>query len=204
RAVIGITIEEAEVRAQPALRDRWLVVGQQEEEDNRLRSQRTWLWAEQHQRAALVLDFAYGNNPLDKTLIPGQVLDADIAFYPGSYLQRAVVVKQHAVAEAIKSRPAGAAATLDDALEHYATALACNPWIETMLLLLDMVWVEVHGSTWVLRDCNNQSLPMSRHSDAGWPLLALSGGHPVLLAAEWNGANLLPLGLWIDAVFHGV
>jgi hypothetical protein len=34
-----------------------------------------------------------------------------------------------------------------------------------------------------------------------WLLLALSGGHPVDVAGEWDGAAILPLGVVADGAY---
>lgn len=49
--------------AEPGLRGRWLVIGQRAHEEDGLRVQRTWQWAVEHARAALVLDFALATDP---------------------------------------------------------------------------------------------------------------------------------------------
>ncbi len=50
RAALGFTIKEEEVLAGPSVRDRWLVVGQSVEEEDRLRVQRTWLHGSESRR----------------------------------------------------------------------------------------------------------------------------------------------------------
>jgi hypothetical protein len=35
-----------------------------------------------------------------------------------------------------------------------------------------------------------------------WRLLALSGGHPLDLTGEWDGAALIPLGAFMRGEFH--
>lgn len=65
RAAIGWTVPKEEVLAREGLRDRWLVVGRRIDQEDRIRVQRTWLWAAAAGRPALVLDFAAGPAPLD-------------------------------------------------------------------------------------------------------------------------------------------
>ena len=65
-------------------------------------------------RTALILDFAGGTAPLPSDLVVGTAVDADLAFFPGSSPQRALVATTHAAAEPIDHWPG--APTLDDAL----------------------------------------------------------------------------------------
>ena len=60
RTAIGFTISQEEVLAQPGVRDCWTVVGQRVEEQERLRTQRTWLFGANTRRAAMCLSFTAG------------------------------------------------------------------------------------------------------------------------------------------------
>jgi hypothetical protein len=44
-------------------------------------------------------------------------------------------------------------------------------------------------------------LSISRLYAGAWRLLAISGGYPLDLFAEWNGSDLLPLGIISDGRF---
>src|SRR5262249_15952413 len=69
RALIGWTQNQDELLRLDGTRDRWLVLGQRVEEEDRLRVQRIWLWGERSGRAALILHFAHGQQPLDARFV---------------------------------------------------------------------------------------------------------------------------------------
>jgi hypothetical protein len=192
RTHVGFGVGSTELEAEPAVADHWLVVGQVIEDDDRLRARRTWLTGRASRRRALLLDFAHGTAPFAEAVPPvGATLDAELVFYPGSYPQRAAVRERSpAAGGGTEALPTGdgnlAAATL-----AYARALAADPWTERVLLVLDGVVPEPRDGRWLLRDARGDALPLS--SRAPWPLLALSGGHPVWLSGEWDGDALLPL-----------
>ncbi|NJL58202.1 SWIM zinc finger family protein [bacterium] len=73
RSLVGWTQNQEELLQRSGVRDRWLVVGQHQEEDiqGQYKIQRTWLVGDRTGSSALLLDFAYGNNPLDASLDPG-------------------------------------------------------------------------------------------------------------------------------------
>jgi hypothetical protein len=54
------------------------------------------------------------------------------------------------------------------------------------------------GNRWAARDSANDTLPFPPNFQDGWQFLARSGGHPALLAGEWDGKYLLPLNFWPD------
>jgi hypothetical protein len=217
RARVGFAMSDAELAAEPGVADRWAVVGQVVEEDDRLRARRTWLCGGASGRRALLLDFAHGAAPFAEPVPPvGTALDAELAFHPGSFPQRASVRARLAgqVGEGGDAPTPTAGPSVGRATRHpagppagdasiaaatlvYASALAADPWTERVLLVLAAVTPEPlrepQAGRWLVRDSAGDALPLSSRFRAAWPLLALSGGHPVWLSGEWDGESLLPL-----------
>lgn len=196
RTAIGWTqasgARQADSQAPAAgLRDRWLVVGQRVEDEDNLRAQRTWLWGETLARPALLLAFAAPGQPLDRSLAPGTALDAELEYFPGAYPLRALIQQRHGQPEQLGSWPGYAG--LLDATAGYAAALAAVPWLERFPMLLQAVTPIRAGEQWAVRDGAGHTLPLAPSFAHGWRLLALSGGRPLALFGEWNGATLLPL-----------
>jgi len=198
RAAIGFTQSQEELLAQPGLRDRWFVLGQRVEEDGRLQTQRTWLIGSASARPALVLDFGAGAQPLDRSLVPGTVLDAELVFFPGAAPLRALVRQRHAPPEPGRALPA---ADIAAATAPYAAALARNPWIERFPLCVGpagLARAEGDGERWLLVDEAGRALPIAAPFAGAWGLLARSGGRPLALCGEWDGNMLTPLGALIE------
>ncbi len=198
RSLIGWTRNQEEVLAGAGVRDQWTVLGQRVEDEERVRVQRTWLAGAQSSRFALVLSFAAFGQALDPSLVPGTAFDGELVFYPGAFPLRAIVKSRYGAPS--PAGGLGAAASLRQALEGPATALASNPWLEQQPLAVAGVRpVTSHserGMSWRLRDCEDRTLPISPRFTQGWQLLALSGGYPVGVFGEWDGRHLLPLAAW--------
>ncbi|HEV3401783.1 MAG TPA: SWIM zinc finger family protein, partial [Acidimicrobiales bacterium] len=157
RTVVGWPVPADEVLAGAAVRGRWHVVARTVAEEERLRVQRTWL-LEEGGRPALVLDFAPTGAPLPADLALATVVDADLAFYPGSFPLRAVVARRHERAETMIDLPGHA--LLDDALAAHARALAANPWLERFPMALTAGVPCRRGEGWVVRDAGGEALPL--------------------------------------------
>lgn len=111
RSRVGLTTEAADLLTGPeaaTVRDRWLVLAQQDSEDGKLTTRRIFLRGERTGRMALHLSFGGANRPLDVALAPGLVLDADLAYYPGARPLRAVLGERHAPAAPGPVPPAAA------------------------------------------------------------------------------------------------
>jgi len=193
RALVGWSVEQSELLALPGVSDRWLVLAQRVEQEERLRIQRTWLWSDHLGRGALILQFAHGAQPFETSLLVGSALQAELVFYPGAYPLRALIKTR----EATTALPGYSStyATLEDALGAYAAALARNPWLEQFPLALQSVTPQ-HDGHWAVRDPNGWVLPLSGRFAHPWELLALSGGSALGLFGEWDGTALFPLSAW--------
>ncbi len=196
RTAIGWTHSREDLLAAHSTRGQWQVVGQHTHEEDTLRVQRTWLWAEQAHQSALILEFAPLHMQIERTLFPGTSFDAELVFYPSAHPLRAIVKERYGIPHTIVSPPTSQ--SISEATRAYAQALARNPWIEQFPFRLDHVVPVRHGDHWEMRDASGQTLPITTRFEQGWQLLAVSGGYPLTLYGEWDGKLLLPLSAWAN------
>lgn len=196
----GFPVAREDVLARPVVRDRWHVVGRRDEEHDRLIARRVWLRGHDTGRAALVLSFAATGQPLDASLVTGTTIDADVAFYPGAAPLRALVATRHPTPRDVPAdRSAVGRGDLGDrvptgvspeeALGEITAAVTADPWTDSWPVVLAGV---VPGRTSV------GGFPLHPRSRDPWRLIAVSGGRPVTVAAEWTPLGLRPLTTWAD------
>jgi len=207
RAQIGITTRQEELEHYPGLRDTWMVMGREIEEEEKLKTQRTWLWGMKSGKAAAVLSFAPPGGTLDTSLPPGAVLAAELVYYPSAYPLRALIRRRASTAqmqpvEAIKDLARCGSSSLLEAAAGYTAALAASPWVERYPFLLNGVTPLYEDGEWALYDSQDRRILISRGFSYGWGLLAISGGRPVGLFGEWDGSRILPLSAWTDDQFY--
>lgn len=203
RTQIGWSISQDEVLSGSSQADLWLVVGQQTQEEDRLKTRRTWLYGVVSGRFALLLDFAHGQQSFDFTLLPGSCLEAELVFYPSAYSLRALLkTRQEAVL--LDKIPPGQT-SIRTAIAGYGQALATCPWIERFPLLLQAVVPQRSREGWQIQDQQGVVLPLSQQLETmqNWQLLAISGGHPCSIFGEWNGHTFLPFSVWVEEGFYG-
>lgn len=207
RARVGFTTTKAEVLAGERVRDEWHVIGRRDSVDGPLLARRVWLRGRRSGRAALMLSFAPAAEELDDSPATGTVVDAELAFYPGASPLRVQVADRWATRRG--GAPPGT--SVPQAQQEVAAALAGDPWTDSWPVVLSGV-VPLRGEGgWLL---GHPPAP-SRHGEdgrggagraAGWALdprggtpfrlLAVSGGEPVTVAAEWTPYGLTPLAVW--------
>lgn len=195
RQLIGWNVSQEEVSARgETVRDTWLTVGQAVEENERGKVQYTWLFGARSARTAMILQFSYAGQPFGGQFAPGSQQEAELTFWPGAFPQRALMRARLGEIVPLKDHLPGVA-SIDTFLDAVAGSLARQPWLERFLALLRDVTpiCAQEGTAWFMRDGEGRVLPLNGNDH--WLLLALSGGYPVDLAAEWNGETLRPLGV---------
>jgi len=191
RGLVGFTLERDEVIAHgDVVADQWHVLGITEEQEEKLRIQRTWLIGHATWRPALILQFAIGGAGFAERLLPDSLIDADLAFWPSAWPLRALI-KERRLSDQPRP-PLPAVDRIESILRQWAEALAANPWLDRIPIAARHLLPLRGGSgRWFVEDADGQRLPL-RGND-GWRLLALSGGGPLDLTGEWDGHALLPL-----------
>ncbi|HEX7642723.1 MAG TPA: SWIM zinc finger family protein [Burkholderiaceae bacterium] len=197
RQYLGYALREEDVLIQgQSLRDRWQVIGQANEEDDKVRVQRSWLLGEQSGRSALLLQFAAGAQSFAASWLPGSAFDAELVYYPGALLQRALLKGQ--AAPLPMPQAFSHAVDIAGLLDESAAMLAQNPWLERHAAVLRGVVARRGGKRndqdWQVVDQAGLSLPLSGGEQ--WLWLALTGGKPCDVAVEWDGHRIRPLGAY--------
>lgn len=201
RSLVGITQKQEELLDGPGVRDTWLVMGRDLDEESGLRTLRTWLIGQSSGRPALILQFAAQGAVLDASLSPGTALSAELVYYPGAYPMRAIL-RERGPVQGLPVEIPGSSSWLE-VTASYAQALATYPWIERYPIIINQVRALVENGEWALYDAENRRASLAKNFAHGWTLLALSGGGPLGVFGEWNGEYLLPLSAWAAGQFIG-
>jgi hypothetical protein len=207
RSRVGYPTGRKDVLTRPAVIDHWAVLAVRDLVDGAVPGRRVWLRGRESGQWAMLLTFgAPGGgggwqDPDTARLRPGSELHASLHYYPGRPPLRAVAGERHAPPAPVR-RP-DAAGDADALLSEYAAGLAQDPWLTVWPALLTGTPVPPgsepgggsQGTRWHLIDRAGAGLPLAQ-GESLWTLLAVSGGSPVTVAAEWHPDGLLPLTVW--------
>ena len=192
RTQIGFPTARADVLATAGLGDRWDVLAAIVVDDGVLATRRVWLRGRTVGGWALLLDTGPSGGTFDLDVVVGTSIDADVHRYPGAAGQRALVGERRGEAPGIEELDGAAVA---DVLAADAMTLAASPWVPHTPACLGAVVPLVDGDRWLVVDERGDALPLA---GPAWDLLALSGGHPVVVVGEWDGDRLAPLSCFAD------
>ncbi len=192
RARVGIATRVEDVLARgERVQDTWRVLGLRDTvaPEAGMRARRLWLRGTESGRTALFLSHARPGQAPATPFRVGTDVTAEFAFHPDGH--RAVAVDQGRTTPA--SPPAGGTAA--EALDAFAAALAEDPWTEAWPIVLDRAVPGREDDRWWLIDPDGAALPLT--TSEPWHLLAVTGGHPATIAAEWSpGEGLTPITAW--------
>jgi hypothetical protein len=206
RSLVGYPTSRKDVLTGRAVTDHWAVLGVLDLVDGNVPGRRVWLRGRESGQWAMLLTFgAPGGaggwqDPETARLRPGTELHASLHYYPGQPPIRAAVGERHA--QPVPGRRPEGADEADALLAGYAAGLEQDPWLTVWPALLTGTPSE--GSRpgggrlvtrWQLIDPTGAALPLAERESL-WTLLAVSGGRPVTVAAEWHPDGLLPLTVW--------
>ncbi len=197
---IGWTVTSDELeKTGEKVEDDWLILGQWIEEEDRLKSQRTWCLGRNTKRLSLVLQFVVGSGAFPVPLTPGTQQKGTMLFYPGAGKQRAQFTQRVESVTPIASSFPGHA-SIEAWLNTISQQLASQPWLHAFGAVLQQVTLVRHQNRWFIRDTSGAALPM-QEMDA-WKLFAQSAGEPFDLVGEWSGQRLRLLGLFLQGRYR--
>ena len=195
RSLVGWNVKEDELDPANAVEDRWLVIGQRIDDRGDIVTARTFLLGETSARIGLHLAFGVGAAPPTLLAVPGQAFRATVTFYPSATPLRVAV--QPPIVPDGEATDIPRSTTLAAVVEEHGARLARNPFAGAWPVLIGDVVPVLRGDRLLVRDADGIALPIVT-ADVAPRLLAISGGHPILLVAEWDGAWLRPLAAFAD------
>ncbi|MET4073256.1 DUF5691 domain-containing protein [Hymenobacter sp. UYCo722] len=200
---VGVNLKKEDLLATAApVADSWRVLGQFRWEEERLTARRTWLHGRNTGRTALVLEFSFGSQPFATPLILQGSYVGELAFYPGLLPLRAAPLSLK-FDGTVPPEVVPPGQSIGQLLDDYANALARQPWLrEWPATLAQVLPVRQADGQWQLHHATEPlTLPL-RFADenAGWQLLAESGGQPITLFGEWDGRAFRPLSNWLNTL----
>ncbi len=189
----GMSVRKDEILSQQGLNDHWLVMGTVTGQEDRLRFRRVWLRGEQSRRFVLLLDYAFGERPFERSWPLSASFQGPVYYYPGNYPQRALFPTP-----ATGGRPYDGLKgyqTFAAMRENYQKAIAVNPWLFSYPVYLENVRPFSLDRKRALLDPAGEVLPLTEDYQNFYRLLAISGGAPISLFGEFDGYHFFPLSI---------
>ena len=178
------------------IKDHWLCVGQTEETNDDIVTQRTWLYGVQSQRQALVLNFATRYSSFESILMAGSILEAELLFFPSVQLLRAVVGVQKGVEAYLPDVPLQLL-TIEEMMQMRKSYVLENPWFNDQVVVLQNCVLRQVGASWYVVGDEGKMLSIASQvlQDKCLNFMAMTGNTPSTLAGVYVNDTFLPFGL---------
>lgn len=194
RETIGWNVRQESLLASEGVADLWLTLGQRSYEEEQFRVQRTWLRGHTTGRNALVINFTRQGQAPENLFSAGTCFEGVLTFFPSAAPLRALLKERTSPTLPLTDFPAHP--DIASLLSDYADNVARNPWLDTFPVSCEQIVPVRQGDAWAVQDREGYLLPMSRQFGQAWKLMVVSGGHPITLLGEWDGASLFPVSAW--------
>lgn len=182
------------------VKDKWLVAGQQTEtNDDDITTQRNWLIGCNTNRRALLLYFATRFSSIENPLLPGTVINAELAFFPSALPSRAAIKMQRSVENELDQIPQSLN-NWKEAFEFRSEQQRINPWAFDTFVVINDARVAKQNEEWVICDADRNFVPLIADFDLKkimkW--LVISGNRKQKAACVLQNGRVLPLGIFQD------
>jgi hypothetical protein len=209
---IGRIVKKSDVLERgTSVKDKWLVLAENETFSlDYIQERRVWLQGIESKKTAMIQDFLFpGANSYEQQFLVGSILDAELAFYPASFQQRAIIKYSSLfelqgadfVAEFVAEF-----VDFSELMTAYANMLKINPWLRlASVSIADLIPFKDTKGNWFVMDRFKQILKLNNPShDSLIKILSMSGGHPIAMIGEYNGSGLEVLSVFCGGRFTAI
>ena len=197
---LGVRIKKKDLLTREGISDDWLVLSRWQGLNlDEAAIQKTWLWALEKKKIALLIEYDYTGAGFETDFSIGQIMAGEMVYYPESYPVRAIL-KMGSPSRKSSIAISGHA-DIEQLLEAYAKALSINPWLLFFPCMLDNVIPEYHQDEFVLIDQSKKYVPVKAPALSGWTLISMSSGQPITVFGEWSGKHFHPLSAFSEGRF---
>jgi hypothetical protein len=196
RSFVGFTQSQEELKEKQGITDNWLVLSKQVQQEDNLTVERFWLWGTETERTALVLQFNFRggpNGPL--VLAAGNIIDAELVFYPSALPLRALIKKQ---APANTEVHIGGYSNWAEVAAEDVRLNSLLPFRSERAYIVEAIKPVLHQDKWWLADDVHNLVQLPEGYTHLYKWLAISGGSALKMAVLGKENRFMPLGLWME------
>lgn len=200
--LVGWNQSSKELLANPeaeTVKDKWLVAGQIVETVDDITTQRNWLIGTNTNRKALILNFATKFSAIENPLLPGSIINAELAYFPSVQPYRAAIKMQRGIENTLEKLPESFS-NWNEVYTFKAGQLQVNPWMSDICVAINEVRMTKQDNRWIICDDHQNFIPVVLKFDLEKVLkwLVVSGNRPQHAVCIVQNGKVMPLGVFQD------
>ncbi len=174
-SMIGFYPSKDEVLNGETVADEWLILSKNYSSEDNLTTEVVWMYGQKTGRFASHLQFFAGAQTTELLLMPGTVLRAELAFYPGSMPLRALIKSQ---TQTLPDVPAvDGLESLEALKEKVAATCSVFPFYDTVPVILKNAGLAMEGNRIFITDSVGRGLNLLNSKEERYRLLASTKGN---------------------------
>ncbi len=181
------------------VKDNWLVVGQITEEADGLSVQRSFLIGAEKNQSALILNFATRFSTFESIIVPGVMMEAELAYFPSVQPNRAIVKMLNKTSDQLSNGLMFQNDWQAVTLQKLET-IKINPWANDHAFLLKESRMYKKDKRWFILDKDERAAPLwsgfNKEKCMKW--LSITGNRACNMAGIIRNDEVIPLGLFLD------
>jgi hypothetical protein len=199
KTIIGFNQAKDDVLARTGVQDDWLVLSRIYVEEDQVTTERNWLYGSKTGRFALILQFIVKGQIPELNLMPGTSINAELAFYNGAKVYRALVKLQTQTGGLV---PVNDEPDLASAFQNFSSVISANPFYERVPVVVNNLRLIKSGRNLYLSDADSKAVIANCSADVEIKLLALTGGTPCKIFMLLNEVDATPMAVWLNNKFY--
>lgn len=198
---LGITKNQDEILNLESINDKWLVLGNLIEEEDKIKTKKIFLFGLKTKKIALVLDFSVSKKPFSfLELTPERFFEGDLIYYPSNLELRAIFKNKELSSTEVLNISDN---NIESVYNLYSDSLAKNPFIEKIPTFISDVNVYCKDeNSFIIFDENKNFLPISKKFKNNWELLLKVKNNKINIFGEFDGENFLPVTIFNQDYFY--
>lgn len=186
------------------VKDHWLVAGQEvETTDDQITIQRNWLIGINSNRQSLILNFGTKFSAIESNVVPGTIVEGELAYFPSVCPQRGAFKIQRNVSTTLSAQPASFD-SWNGIHQYKASQLKINPWLNDLIVTLKDARIVKNARSWIICDNDKSFTPLPPTYDFSKVMrwLAISGNRKLPMAIVLRNNVAMPLGVFEGNQYH--
>jgi len=202
RQLCGFTVNQEQLKSLPGITDTWMVLGKQASEQDKLVTERYWLYGVNSGRTALILQFyARHFSGAGFSLQPGTAVHGELVYFPSAQPLRALLKTCQLTHTPLRFH---GMESWEEVLEHQSMLCSQLPVYPEQLYTIAPLQLVQHRQQWYLMDRQRRLMAVKPGAPKLWKLLAITGGQAMPMAVVGAGRDYEPIGVWPDAHYQAL
>jgi hypothetical protein len=182
----GYNYKKEDLMALPCHRDLWIVLGTAEkDEGERIKSRKTYLKSSNGNTISMLLEFVFGNIGFETMLQTGNIIEAEIIYYPSAFPTR-LMIKNYTIIDKKTTYISGQPNWKTLAADFIEKAIF-NPLLQEYFYVLNEVVIRNENDVFVVTDAMHKKLKIEIAAKDAWIGIGLSAIGPISIFGIWRG-----------------